>query len=196
MATAQATLTPTADQTPAVVSVPAKELSGAQWIARFPTSASVDDLTPDFGAKVNSFIAAIKTAGGSVRISATYRPKERAYLMHYSAAISNGTVAPASVPSMDGVNIEWVHSTPAESISAATSMKTGYGIVYPPALVSRHSDKTAIDMTITGMSGKPIVDATGTTVSITNLSDLNPVGATYGVIKLVSDPPHWSVDGH
>lgn len=196
MATAQAALTPTANQTPAVVSVSSKELSGAQWVARFPTSASVDDLTPDFRANVNRFIAAIQTAGGSVRISATYRPKERAYLMHYSAAISKGTIAAENVPAMDGVNIEWVHSTPAESISAATSMATGYGIVFPPALISRHSDKTAIDMTITGMSGKSIVDAAGTTIAITNLSDLNPVGATYGVNKLVSDPPHWSADGH
>ena len=28
------------------------------------------------------------------------------------------------------------------------------------------------------------------------LRALNAVGATYGVNKLVSDPPHWSDDGH
>jgi hypothetical protein len=26
--------------------------------------------------------------------------------------------------------------------------------------------------------------------------DLIAVGATFGVIKLVTDPPHWSDDGH
>ena len=26
--------------------------------------------------------------------------------------------------------------------------------------------------------------------------ELIAVGATYGVFKLVSDPPHWSDDGH
>lgn len=196
MATQQATLTPTTDQTPVTVSIPTKELSGTQWVARFPTSTSVGDLTTEFEASVNKFIAAIKEAGGSVAISATYRPKERAYLMHYSSAISKGIIAPEDVPEMDGVNIEWVHSTSAQSISAATSMASGYGIVYPPALTSRHTQRKAIDMTISNMSGKTIVNASGASVLITHLSDLNPVGTTYGVKKLVSDPPHWSTDAH
>jgi hypothetical protein len=36
--------------------------------------------------------------------------------------------------------------------------------------------------------------------SVKNGTALNPVlhkiGASYGVIKLLSDPPHWSSDGH
>jgi hypothetical protein len=27
-------------------------------------------------------------------------------------------------------------------------------------------------------------------------ASLQQVGQSYGVIKLVSDPPHWSTDGH
>lgn len=196
MATAQAALTPTADTKPVTVRIPAKELSGAQWVSRFPGSVSTSDLTPDFRAKVDKFIAAIKTAGGSEKISATFRPKERAYLMHYASAISRKDITADKVPAMSGVEINWVHPTPAATLSAATNMARGYGIAYPPVLVSRHSDKTAIDMTISGMIGKKILDASGTTVEIKKLSDLNAVGETYGVIKLVSDPPHWSADGH
>lgn len=196
MATAQAALTPTADTKPVTVSIPAKELSGAQWVDRFPGSASTSELTSNFRAKVDKFIAAINAAGGSVSISATYRPKERAYLMHYSSAIANEDIAADKVPVMSGVEINWVHPTPEASVSAATRMATKYGIAYPPVLVSRHSDKTAIDMTISGMIGKKISKADGISVEIKKLSDLNAVGDTYGVIKLVSDPPHWSEDGH
>lgn len=196
MATAQATLTPTTNTAPAVVSIPAKELSGAQWVSRFPGSTAITDLAPSFQTSVNSFLAAINAAGGSTTISATYRPPERAYLMHYSSKLSKREISAASIPAMTGVNIEWVHPTEAESVTAATAMASGYGIAYLPALISNHTRRTAIDMTIRNMVGKTITDANGTDVSISRLSDLNAVGATFGVIKLASDPPHWSDDGH
>lgn len=196
MATAQATLTPTTNTVPAVVSIPAKELSGAQWVSRFPGSTAITDLAPSVQTSVNSFLTAITAAGGSTTISATYRPPERAYLMHYSSKLSKREISAASIPAMTGVNIEWVHPTEAESVTAATAMASGYGIAYPPALISNHTRRTAIDMTIRNMVGKTITDANGTGVSISRLSDLNAVGATFGVIKLASDPPHWSDDGH
>ncbi len=196
MATTQATLTPAADQTPAVARVPQRELSGALWVSRFPTSASVSDLAEPFQSNVVAFFNAIAVAGGATRVSATYRPPERAYLMHYASGLSRGTVSAESIPAMAGVNIEWVHPTTAESKAAASAMADGYGIVYPPALVSNHSRRTAIDVTISGMIGRAILDAAGTRVTINSLADLNAVGASYGVIKLVSDPPHWSDDGH
>lgn len=45
-------------------------------------------------------------------------------------------------------------------------------------------------------------DASGSAITITTTprTGMNPalhaVGQTYGVIKLVADPPHWSDDGH
>ena len=129
-------------------------------------------------------------------MSATYRPAERAYLMHYSSRLSKAEITAASIPAMVGVNIEWVHATEAASTASVTAMVSGYGIAFPPALVSNHTPRTAIDMTIRNLVGKSIVAAAGTSVSITRLSDLNAVGATFGVIKLASDPPHWSDDGH
>ncbi len=194
--TVTAELTPTTDTTPAVANVPAKEKSGAQWVTKFPGSASLDDLEPTFKANATKFIDAIKAAGATVSIAATYRPRERAYLMHYSSMISRGEITADKVPAMDGVNIDWVHDSADESKTAATAMAKGFTIVYPPALISRHTERAAIDMTIGGMVGKKIKDASNKDVDIKLLSDLNAVGATYGVHKLLSDPPHWSDDGH
>lgn len=200
METLQRTLTPIWDQTPAVVSIPDRELSGVRWIQCFPTSTSISDLCEPFRSNVTRFISAIKAAGGSVMIAATFRPKERAYLMHYSAAIARKEIKPEDVPLMDGVLIDWVHPTSKESIQAAAAMTKAYNIVFPPALVSNHNLRRAIDMRIYGIVGKDIVDAQGTSIRIaqhTDLtSDLFAIGASYGVLKLISDKPHWSDDGH
>lgn len=116
--------------------------------------------------------------------------------MHYSSSLSRGTIAAKNIPEMAGVNIEWVHPTSTATAAAATAMADGYGIVFPPALISNHTRRTAIDVTISNIVGRTVKDATGADVSIEALPDLNAVGATYGVIKLVSDRPHWSADGH
>ena len=63
---------------------PQPELSGPQWVARFPTGVSIADLAATFAAKVSNFVDAMRAAGAAVRISATFRPKERAYLMHWA----------------------------------------------------------------------------------------------------------------
>jgi hypothetical protein len=187
-----------------VTSVPhaALEVSGAQWVTRYPTSTSLGDLTPAFSKAVTSFIAAIEAAGGSVTISATYRPPERAYLMHYAWAIAKEGASPTSIEAKAGVNIDWAHldakgkSDQKAAVRAAVAMVNGYGMAHSAVLVSRHTEKRAIDMTISGIVGKSVNDANGKAIAIKSLKDLNPVGKSYGVIKLVSDAPHWSDDGH
>lgn len=196
MATVRTPLTPTADRMPVIVSIAAKELSGTLWVTRFLGSSAITELAEPFKSNANKFLTAISTAGGSARINATYRPPERAHLMHYSSLLSRGKIKADAIPEMPGVNIEWVHPTGAASTAAATEMALGYGIVYPPALDTNHTRRTAMDITITQIIGKSIIDAAGTEVSIAKLSDLNAVGATFGVHKLVSDRPHWSSDGH
>ncbi|MBF5005917.1 hypothetical protein ISG32_16765 [Diaphorobacter sp. NR2-3-3-1] len=171
-------------------------MSGAAWVAEFPTSTSTEDLTAGFRDAVNSFIAAINAAGGSVSISATYRPLERAYLMHYAWDIAKGTIQPDKVPAYTGVDIEWDHGDKTKSVNAAKAMVSAYGIVHRPSLTTNHAGRTAIDMNINGMIGKTIVDGASKKVTIKKASDLHTVGASYGVHKLVSDPPHWSADGH
>lgn len=186
----------------AAAAQPTLEASGSQWVARFPTSTSLADLTPTFGTAVASFIAAIKAAGGSVTISATYRPPERAYLMHYAWAIGKDGLSPVGIEKKAGVDIDWAHldvsgkSDHAAAVQAAKDMVKGYAMAHIAVLVSRHTQKRAVDMTIHGIIGKSIKDASGTATTINALKDLNPVGKSYGVIKLVSDAPHWSDDGH
>jgi len=174
----------------------APRLSGANWVNKFPTSNSVDDLSGIFKTDVQNFLAAIKAAGGSVTISATYRPPERAYLMHYAWEIANKKISPKKVPPMNGVNIQWDHGNDAESIRAAKEMVQGYHMRHWATLTSKHTERAAIDMTISSIIGKTIKNRKGDNVLIRNLSDLNAVGASYGVYKLVSDPPHWSDNGH
>lgn len=171
------------------------ELSGASWVSRFPTSTSVEDLDPAFRSAVTQFIDAINAAGGRVRVSATYRPAERAYLMHFAWDVANGLCSPSAVPAMVGVDIQWDHGDDAASKKAAQEMVRAYQIVFRPSLTSNHSGRTAIDMTISDVVKKIVKNKSGDDVEIKKLSDLNAVGASFGVYKLVSDPPHWSADG-
>jgi hypothetical protein len=58
-------------------------------------------------------------------------------------------------------------------------------------------------MNISWIGDLVIADGNGQQQTITSLprtgagnSDLHGIGATYGVNKLATDPPHWSDDGH
>jgi hypothetical protein len=179
------------------------EPSGAQWCARFPGSKSIDDLLPDFRDKVRAFLSRLTDAGANVRVSATFRPPERAYLMHYACMVGKSGQDPAAVPAMAGVDIDWSHGGDLSTAKqAAKAMMAGYGIAFPAALVSRHTQHRAIDMTIGWRGTLTITDFDGKAHAIASAprtgsnAELIGVGRTFGVIKLVSDPPHWSDDGH
>ena len=184
-------------------------LSGPSWVAQFPTSRSLEDLAEPFRDKARAFLAAVQQAQASVSIADTLRPPQRAYLMHYAFAVARSSQDPATVPAMAGVDIEWVHPDadgnpdPDASKAAAEQMVQGSGIVYSPALTSRHTQGLAIDMNITWQNDLTIANADGSSVTITSEprtgagnADLHQVGSTYGLIKLLSDAPHWSSDGH
>jgi hypothetical protein len=184
-------------------------LSGPQWASQFPTSSSTDDLAEPFRSNVNRFLAALRNAGATVSISATLRPPERAYLMHFSFAVARESLNPSSVPSMAGVDIQWVHPDAggnpdlAASRSAAQKMVEAYDIVFKPVLASRHTEGNAIDMDITWQGNLTISNAGGNAITITTIprtgagnAALQGVGAGFGVRKLASDAPHWSTDGH
>lgn len=178
------------------------EPSGSQWVARYPVSTSTTDLVQPFAGNVDKFIAALRAGGASVVISTTYRPPERAYLMHWSYKIGHDGADPTTVPAMQGVNIDWAHLDSegkpnlAEARKAAEQMVRGYDIVYAPALDTRHTERRAIDMTITHYFGKTFTDGAGHQTKVATNSDLYALGRSYGVIKLVHDHPHWSDDGH
>lgn len=213
MATAQARLTPTADTTPAVVSIPAREPSGAAWVARFPGSRSVDDCVAPFKDDLAAFIAALREAGANVRVSATFRPPERAYMMHWAWMIWKGTADPQKIPARDGVLIKWDHVgddgsySKEKSVAGAKAMAMGFDIDdlgVAPALESEHTKRLAVDMTISWTGDLTINDVKGKETTIktspkTGMNkDLHAVGATYSVIKYSArgtDKPHWSSTG-
>jgi hypothetical protein len=166
MATTTATLTPHTDQTPAVAEV-STELSGAHWVGRFTGSRLENDLIEPFKTNLGNFIAAMRSAGMTVKINATYRPDKRAFLMHFSGKVASGAIAPENVPtyakhkvatyiaSQDleeyaaDLEIEWDHGDLAKSKKAALAMQTGYSTVFPPAYPSKHTARLAVDMWIT-----------------------------------------------
>jgi hypothetical protein len=207
MATQTIRLTPHTDPTPAVVEVE-RELSGAQWCARFPGSKDVSKLRPSFQLPVSDFISAIESAGGSVKVNATYRPPERAYLMEWCWMVFRGRVEPGNVPSRDGVNINRVHLTKERSIAAATSMSRAYDMdrlhTKPAGDKSLHCIGEAVDMNIGWKGVLAIQDSAGDTVEISSTprdgmnQELAEVGLTYGVVKFrggAADRPHWSTNG-
>lgn len=184
-------------------------LSGPEWVKQFATSRQIHDLAQPFQASARRFIHALQVAGAQVHISATLRPPQRAYLMHYCFLIAHSGMDPRKVPAFKGVDIQWAHQNVrgefdwAASKNAAQQMVDAYQIVHKPVLCSRHSEGHAIDMTVTWHGDLLISDAKGQKVSIeTTPRDgasnalLHQVGASYGVHKLLKDPPHWSSDGH
>ncbi len=200
--------TPAAE--PAAAATDTRVLSGASWCAQYPTGTTIAELTDaTFQANVQAFHDAIVAAATpanalNVSISATYRPAQRAHLMHYSYNVHNGTTSPAdanTASSAAGININWDHGDLATSRAKAGEMVTTYGIAYAPALTSRHTEGKAIDWTIT-WSGSLMIAKKGETTQLdctgngTSSANLHAVGASYDVHKLASDPPHWSTDGH
>jgi hypothetical protein len=197
--------------------------SGVSWVTQFPTSTRVNDLEHLFRSRVAGFLDALTAARARVQITATLRPPQRAYLMHYAWCIARqwqGT-NPATVPRyqpyaghMTTVDIQWLHRNSAgqpdipASRNAAQRMVQAFGIIHlgvPPALNSLHIRGQAIDMLISWHSQLSVIDAHGHIVQIDSAprdgtnAELIRVGASYGVIHLINvhhDPPHWSINGH
>lgn len=145
--------------------------AGVTWCDRYPTSRSVTDLAEPFRGNVVRFLAELASRGCTVHIAATRRPAERAYLMRGAWDVAHGAEPPA--PRAD-IPITW-------TLDGARAMVARYGLAYRPSLTSRHIDGRAVDMSIAGWTGTS--------------DELYALGASFGVRKLVSDPPHWSDDG-
>ena len=180
--------------------------SGAAWWhanqAKYPNSARLADLANPFRTKTIRFTDALRAAGARISVSATRRNRTRAHLMHYSWKVSHGTVAPSAVPDVAGCAIEWDHGNLASSRRGAQAMVDLFGIVHEPSLNSLHIEGRAIDMNVTWDGTIRVRDADGGTQSVGAPRDgnsnrvLHEIGAGYGVLKLLSDPPHWSDNGH
>lgn len=173
----------------------------------FPVSKDVNVLVEPFRHNVRQFLSALGSAGATMSIISTYQPPERQYIKHYAYAIAKQGRDPESVPAMECLEFTWKRKAAdgsyslAESRRFAQSVVDGLGIAYEPALISRHMQGRAIDMHISWEGTLSIRRADGRVVVINDepRSEANPqlweVGRSYNVIKLVSDPPHWSSDG-
>ena len=183
----------------------AANLSGADWWqanqAQFPNSEQVSALDAPFAAKVGNFIAALKAGGASVSVSATRRNKVRAYLMNGSWVVAKGLTPAAQIKAEPGCSIVWDHGDDATSRAAAQEMLDLFDIVFQPSLTSRHILGLAVDMTISWAGTIKVKNGAGKDVPLpppANASNpaLLAIGASHGVLKLASDPPHWSDNGH
>ena len=182
--------------------------SGVDWVAKFPTRADTAGCVSPFRERLEAFIAALKASGATVQINATLRPPERAYLMHTCWEIAQGNITATEAPPRAGVDIDWVardasgNPDLARSRSIAQQMVKAYQIAFEPSLTSLHITGLAADMDIAWAGSLQIADKNGASHTIASLprdgtnTDLAKVGMTYGVFKLVSDPPHWSINGH
>jgi hypothetical protein len=189
-----------------------KTKSGAYWVEWASTNAknskSVDDLDPLFKLKAKAFIKALEDAGAKVEVSTTRRSDKRAYLFHWSWRIAVGDAKASAAKAKAGVDIQWDHGNEADSKDGAQEMVDGFGLAVPPkstnppSLVSHHIRGKAIDMTIRWSGTLKVKKHGGGTVDVPFMESVNlnaklhAVGASYGVLKLKTDAPHWSVDGH
>jgi hypothetical protein len=183
----------------------AASLSGKSWWlanqAHYPNSAALADLVSPFRENVARFTDALKAAGARVSVSATRRNEGRARLMNSCWRVANGSLKPGDVPPIEDCNIKWDHGDAAASRRGAQEMVDMFRIAFQPSLTSLHIQGRAIDMTISWDGTIQVKDAAGAprAVSAPRNGDnkvLQAIGASYGVKKLATDPPHWSDTGH
>jgi hypothetical protein len=191
-----------------------KSKSGSYWVtwanAHANASDSVDDLAEPFKVNAKAFIKALEDAGAKVTVGETKRSDKRAYLFHWCWLIGLGKAKASEAKDMTGVEIEWDHGDEEKSKKGAKEMIDGFGLAVPPDSTnapaidppSNHIAGKAIDMDITWTGTIKIKKKDGTEESVDFMHDVNKntklhgVGASYGLNKLATDAPHWSVDGH
>ena len=188
-----------------------KTNSGSYWVtwanANAKNSDKIVDLAEPFRTNVKAFIQALEDAGATVSVTATKRAAKRAYLFHWSWKIALGKVKPSAAKPMVGVDIEWDHSDLKASKAGAKEMVHGFGLAIPPdsnvapSLTSNHIAGNAIDMGITWTGNIQVAKKDGKLVKVAYMTNANvngqlhTVGASYRVIKHMSDKPHWSYYG-
>ena len=190
----------------------AKTNSGKAWVTwadtHAPNSDRVDDLSEPFRAHAKAFLAALKAAGATAKVSATVRHVKRAYLFHWCWLIGLGKEKASAAKPLVGVDVEWDHGDAAKSKAGALEMIRGFKLAVPPdslvapALASNHIAGKAIDVHIAWTGELTVAKKDGTVVKVPYMVNpnsnvkLHAVGASYGLKKHLHDKPHWSVDGH
>lgn len=189
--------------------------SGKYWLdwsdTYAPGSKSLDTLDKNFATNVDEFIKALRAAGATVTIDATFRHRLRAWLFHWSWQIYHGHVNAADAVRIEGVPIEWDHGDEAKSRAAAGEMVRGFRLAVPPksttapSATSNHIEGEAVDLVITWTGKINIKKKDGTfeesvpymtkvtkkgdiVPNVTDNTKLKDVGKSYGLIHF-SDRP-------
>ena len=121
--------------------------------------------------------------------------------MNGSWVVSKGMTPAAAMKAEPGCSIVWDHGDDATSRAAAKEMLDLFDIVFQPSLTSRHILGLAVDMTLSWAGTIHVKNGAGKDLALPPPANpTNPtllaLGASYGVMKLASDPPHWSDNGH
>lgn len=189
-----------------------KVQSGTYWVtwanAHAQNSTSLEDLVDPFKGNAKAFIKALQDAGAKVDIGTTRRSDKRAYLFHWCWLIGLGKIEASKADAMMGVDVEWDLGDAENSKKGAKEMIDGFGLAVPPnstnppALNSNHMSGKAVDMDIVWKDTIQIKKKDGTQEAVVFMTDVNKnlklhaAGESYGVRKLTTDAPHWSLDGH
>lgn len=195
---------------------------GNPALLKYPEIKDEEKLCKAFGEKWGAFAKALKDAGADVKVNSTLRSLQRAYMMHYATLLAVGAVKPWEVPdqitntlgSTGEMGVEWTHTDDdgrvdlKQSQHAANQMKLLFEIAFPPALTSNHTAGNALDVSIRWSGTLTIKDKAGKEHKIDTTprhggqrgepagnAKLRTVAESYGVHKLLTDAPHWSVDG-
>lgn len=185
------------------------EPAGVIWVSRFPGSKDILDLAPPFRGDVQNLLQRLIEGRASVDVEATWRPEERAWLMHYACWVAGFTkdgqffqMESSEVPAHSNIDIDWTcGGDRSTAIEAAKQMVAAYGIVFPASLTSNHIKRLAIDWKVRIANGATIRDAQGHPFSFSGAADqtdkrFHAIARTFGVLPLVTDPVHFSIDGH
>ncbi len=200
------------------------EKSGVAWVAKFPASTDIGMLEAEFGKDLQAFIAALKEGGVTVRITTTYRPPQRSYLMYWAKQISDGAISPEKVtpfvPEVAGderIDIDWAHldedgNPDLEAAKKAAkemriAFQTGNNEVAKPYHSNHNFRKAqAVDMRLFppwGI-GKTVRERGGDEKTISEKGDLFRIAQTYGIVHFdlrpnqsipKMDDVHWSRTG-
>jgi hypothetical protein len=133
-------------------------------------------------------------------------PDQAAYLWHWAWKIAKRKSQPKDAKpypftSHPVPEVQWDHGNLAASIKGAEDMVKGFNLSttsqHAPSLDTRHCKRLAIDMTIKWTGTIQVKKKDGTFVPLTYgpvnaNTKLHEVGASYGVKKLLNDPPHRS----
>ena len=191
---------PSAAATKAAVSD--DKLSGAHWTKQFPGSNKVDALIEPFKKNVTSFMGMLRSNKADISVAATYRPPERAWLMHWAWFIAKGKISYSKIGTIANpykIDIVWDHGDKKSTLKAAQAMVAAYKMKHQAALTSQHTARKAIDMNISGLPEVLKIDGKDYPIGTADPKENKALWFIsqhqFAVVKRADDPPHWSVDG-